>query len=47
MLGGTNNEKMPEAYRNSDFDLSKLEGIDLPDQILEMLRSDLEYCSYL
>jgi hypothetical protein len=47
MLGGTNNKKMPEAYRNSDFDLSKLEGIDLPDQILEMLRSDLEYCSYL
>ena len=47
MLRGTNNEKLPADYRNTEFDLSKTAAIDLPEEVLAELKDDLEYCEYL
>jgi hypothetical protein len=47
MLKGTKNPKMRTEYLHETFDRSKTKHIDLPEEILEIIQEDLEYCDYL
>jgi len=47
MLMGTNNPKIIPEYRQTKFDLTKLELRDIPPECMYKIAEDLKYCNYI